>query len=391
MQGIRRRTWAQIDLDAAAHNFKAIKQAADQAALCCVVKANGYGHGAVTLARLYEGLGADFLAVSNIEEALQLRRAKIKLPVLVLGYTPHECAGLLSKYSIIQCVYSYEYAKELSAAAVKADCTVLVHIKLDTGMGRIGFDYRENDDFPEEIIETCNLKGLCVEGIFTHFASADEGDGGDDFTKSQYSRFVFAAKRVEEYCGHRIIRHCANSAAILDHTDMSLDMVRAGIVLYGLAPSDTMRKKLDLKPVMSLKTVVSHVKTIHKGDFVSYGRTFMADRDMTIATLPIGYADGFPRKAGRGYCMTSNGQSLPIIGRVCMDQTMLDVTGTDIKVGDEVTVFGAQCPSTADDLAKAADTINYEIVCAVGERVPRFFVKNGEVVEISDSLCNEAE
>lgn len=391
MNGIRRRTWAQIDLDAAAENFKAVKQAADKAAVCCVIKANGYGHGAVQIGRLYEKLGADFLAVSNIEEALQLRRAGITLPVLILGYTPPECAALLSRHGISQCVYSYEYASALSAAALAEGSRVRVHIKIDTGMGRIGFDCREKDPFPEDAVAACQLSGLLPEGVFTHFASADEGEKGDGFTQAQFERFCKAADRIQAVCETRLIRHCANSAAIFDHKEYHLDMVRAGIVLYGLRPSCEMRSLPHLSPVMSLKSVVSHIKSIKKGDTVSYGRTFTADKDMPVATVPLGYADGFPRLAGGSYSMTVNGREVPIVGRVCMDQIMFDATGADVCVGDVVTVFGSETASSADSLASAADTINYEIVCAVGERVPRFFVSGGTVVEISDNLCNAEE
>lgn len=381
MNGIRRRTWAQIDLDAAADNFAQIR-GATSARVCCVIKANAYGHGAVVLARLYESLHADFLAVSNIEEALQLRRGAIRLPLLILGYTPPECAPLLCDNDISQCVYSAEYAEALSAAAVAAGKDVRVHVKLDTGMGRIGFTERQIADAER----VCRLPGLSPEGVFTHFAVADEGDAGEAFTRLQFDRFQRMSERLTAAAGKKLLRHCANSAALFDYPEFALDMVRAGDVLYGLAPSDKMRHLPALKPVMTLNTVISHVKEIEAGDTVSYGRMYKADKQTKIATVPIGYADGFPRLAGGKYGMLLGDRLVPIAGRVCMDQTMLDVTGTDARVGDVVTVFGGTV-SSADKLAEAAQTINYEIVCAVGERVPRFYVRGGTVVEVCDNLC----
>ena len=382
MNGIRRRTWAQIDLDAAASNFAQIRASA-KTRVCCVIKANAYGHGAVVLARLYESLQADFLAVSNIEEALQLRRGAIRLPLLILGYTPPECAPFLSDNDISQCVYSAAYAEALSAAAVAAGKSVRIHIKLDTGMGRIGFTEREIEDAER----VCRLPGLSPEGVFTHFAVADEGDAGEEFTRLQFDRFCRMSERLVIAAGKKLLRHCANSAALFDYPEFALDMVRAGDVLYGLAPSDAMRHLPELKPVMTLNTVISHVKEIAEGDTVSYGRVYRADKPTKIATVPIGYADGFPRLAGGKYSMRIGDRLVPITGRVCMDQTMLDVTNTDARVGDVVTVFGAD-KATADALAEAAQTINYEIVCAVGERVPRFFVRGGTVVEVCDNLCD---
>lgn len=385
MNGFRRRTWAQIDLDAAIHNYQQVRQATN-AKICCVVKANAYGHGAVQLARLYETLGTDFLAVSNIEEALQLRCAAIRLPLLILGYTPPECAPTLSDNGISQCVYSAEYARSLSAVAVAAGKQVNIHIKLDTGMGRIGFVCRDRD-VPVDALDVCSLPGLCPEGVFTHFAVADEGEKGDAFTRTQFDRFLYAAEKLRQVTERDLLCHCANSAAIFDHPAFHLDMVRAGDVLYGLSPSPDMRHLPTLRPVMTLNTVISHVKEILPGDTVSYGRTFTAQKLTRIATLPIGYADGLPRLAGGRYSMGLGNHIVPITGRVCMDQIMLDVTGTQAKAGDVVTVFGGSDGCSADALAAAASTINYEIVCAVGERVPRFYLRNGIVTEICDRLC----
>lgn len=381
MLGVRKRTWAEIDLDAAKHNFTQVKTAANTA-VCCVVKANGYGHGAVVLSRLFESLGADCLAVSNIEEALQLRRNNISLPILILGYTPCECATLLCKNGITQCVYSLDYAIDLNREAEKNNCVVSVHVKIDTGMGRLGF-IKET-----EASRLTELKSLDITGVFTHFAVADEGEKGKEYTLAQLERFKILANSLEKALDKKLIRHCANSAAIFDYPETHLDMVRAGIVLYGLPPSSEIINKPELKPVMTLKTVISHLKEIEKGDSVSYGRTFTADKKMKVATVPVGYADGFPRRAGGNYSFEVNGKQAALLGRVCMDQIMLDVTDIDVSVGDEVTVFGNN-KATADSLAKVTDTINYEIVCAVGERVPRFYIQNGWVTDIVDNLCDE--
>ncbi|MBQ4333526.1 MAG: alanine racemase [Clostridia bacterium] len=384
------RTWAEVDMQAIRQNFRTIRAGLPASVrLCCVVKANAYGHGVRTLAPLYEQLGADWFAVSNIEEALQLRRYGVTRPVLILGYTPVTCAALLAEEDLSQCVYSAQYGRQLSAAAVAAGVTVKMHIKLDTGMGRLGFQCPgDGEDSVAGAIAVCRLPGLVPEGVFTHFASADEGGAGDAFSRQQADRFIEAINRLMAAGIHFAIRHCANSAALSDHPEFRLDMVRAGIVLYGLQPSGDLRQPMPLQPAMALKSVVSHVKTVAPGATVSYGHTYTADREMTIATVPIGYADGFWRQSGpAGVTLTVRGQRAPILGRVCMDQLMLDVTAIEgVQIGDEVTVFGTAPALTADEMAAANGTINYEIVCAVGERVPRLYVDDGQIVDALDNL-----
>lgn len=396
MQGIRKRTWAEINLDHAAWNYRQIRKAVrPEAKVCCVIKANGYGHNAVRLASLYESLGADFLAVSNLEEALQLRQGQISLPILILGFTPPECAGVLAKQNISQCVYSRSYGEALSQAALSDGVRVKVHIKIDTGMGRIGFQHRGSHSELADALAVCKLPCLKPEGIFTHFAVADENEQGAEFTADQYESFLDAIAQLGCYGVKFALRHCANSAAIFDKPvvedlpDVHLDMVRAGIVLYGLAPSGVTRNLPELKPVMALKSVISHIKTIQAGETVSYGRTYTADSPRTVATVPIGYADGFSRLNGNGNCkMLVREQLCSVIGRVCMDQLMLDITdATGISTGDIVTVFGdANGLTSADRIAARTGTINYEVVCAVGERVPRFFLEDGVPVDVSDSI-----
>ena len=395
MQGIRKRTWAEINLDHAAWNYAQIRKAVRQdARVCCVVKANGYGHNAVRLGRLYETLGADWLAVSNLEEALQLRQGSISLPILILGYTPPECAGVLAKHNISQCVYSRTYGEALSQAAMTEGVQVNMHLKIDSGMGRIGFQHRGGHSELSDALAVCRLPSLKTQGIFTHFAVADEGADGDDFTLRQYRNFVEAFTWLEERGIRFALKHCANSAAIFDQPaandlpNVHLDMVRAGVVLYGLKPSEQVRNLPELRPVMALKSVISHIKTIAPGDSVSYGRTYIADSPRRIATVPIGYADGFWRLNSKNCKMLVRDRLCPLVGRVCMDQLMLDITGADdLTVGDIVTVFGDETGlCSADLIAANTGTINYEVVCAVGERVPRFFIQDGLPVEVSDNI-----
>ena len=277
----------------------------------------------------------------------------------------------------------------IAAVAVEHGVTVKIHVKLDTGMGRLGFQVPgEGEDSVDGAVAVCRLPGLEPEGIFTHFASADEGAVGDDFSNRQVDLFVSAINELKAAGITFPLRHCANSAALSDHPECRMDMVRAGIVLYGLQPSGDLRQPLPLVPAMSLKSVVSHVKTVAPGATLSYGRTFVAPHQMRIATVPIGYADGFWRQnSPAGVTLTLRGQRAPILGRVCMDQLMLDVTHIpDVAMGDEVTVFGTAPALTAEELAQANGTIGYEVVCGVGERVPRLYVENGHNVDLLDNL-----
>ena len=390
MKEILRRTWAEIDLDALARDFRAVRQAANaQAKVCCVVKADAYGHGAVRMAREFEELGADWFAVSNLEEALQLRLGQIQKPVLVLGYTPPEEAAALAKYHISQCVYSLEYARELSHYAVEAGVTVKIHVKIDTGMSRLGFYYQDisrDEATVQEVKAACTLPGLYPEGIFTHFAVSDEGKEGDAFTMRQFGCFK---EMIES------LRHCANSAAVFDYPLSHLDMVRAGIVIYGLYPSGELRSRPALEPVLSLKSVVSHVKTVKPGATISYGRKFTADREMKVATVPVGYADGYPRiLSTKGAQVLIGGKRCTILGRICMDQLMADVSDLpEVQVGDTVTLIGrdGQEAISADELASLEGSINYEVVCGLSKRVPRVYLKHGKVDSIYNALLGEED
>lgn len=397
MKEILRRTWAEIDLDALANNFEAVRRSADpRAKLCCVVKADAYGHGAMRMARELEALGADWFAVSNLEEALQLRLAGIRQPVLVLGFTPAEEAKSLAEYHISQCVYSPEYARQLSRYAEAAGVTVKIHVKVDTGMSRLGFyfqDINRDEEAVREIRDACTLPGLEPEGIFTHFAVSDGGQAGDPFTMRQFGCFKEMIEALLREDVAFAVRHCANSAAVFDYPLSHLDMVRAGIVLYGLYPSEDLRNRPDLRPVLSLRSVVSHVKTLKAGATVSYGRDFTADREMTVATVPVGYADGYPRiLSPKGAQVLIDGKRCPILGRICMDQMMVDVSHLEqVEIGSIVTLIGQDGKEeiTADELAEREGTINYEVVCGLSKRVPRVYLKNGKIDGIYNQLLQE--
>ena len=382
MDILQKRTWAQIDLDAAAHNFKEIRRyVGNRSMVCCVIKADAYGHGAVRMAEEYEALGADWLALSNIEEALQVRRAGIKLPLLVLGYTPAEAADVLAENDIAQCAYSAEYCAALSENAVKSGVKVKIHVKVDTGMSRLGFyfqDIERDKEAVSVVAEACRRPGLIPEGIFTHFAVADGGENGKAFTLKQFSCFMALIAELEKQGITFKIHHCANSGAILDYPEMHLDMVRAGVILYGMEPSLSVEHHADFRPVLSLYSVISHVKEIEPGSDISYDRTFTAKERMRVATIPVGYGDGYPRSlSNKGYVLI-HGKKAPIRGRVCMDQFMVDVTEIpEAKEGDPVTLLGkdgSEC-ITMEELGELSGRFNYEFACLITPRVPRICIQ----------------
>lgn len=390
LQPHQKRTWASIDLDAAKYNYQTVRNRLEKGTkLCCVVKANGYGHGAVQLSKLYEKLGADYLAVSNIEEAIQLRNSNITLPILILGYTDPHCAFELATHKITQCVFSYSYGELLSKHAVEQGVVVKIHVKIDTGMGRIGFQCDNNELYFAE--QVCRMQGLICEGIFTHFASADEGENGKDYTFSQFDKFMIAIKHLESRGIKFSIKHCSNSAAIFDYPEMHLDMVRAGVVLYGLQPSKTLQNPSSLHPIMTLKTIIDHIKTVNPGKYVSYGREYKTARSVRVATIPIGYADGLLRLNNKSRMLVEvEGSLAPVIGRVCMDQCMIDVSSIPTaKVNSKVTIYGTIGEVSIEQIAKANGITNYEIICAIGERVPRVYKENNQIVFIADNIIGK--
>lgn len=374
------RTWAEIDTDALIHNFDIIKSEAEGTRIMAVVKADAYGHSVQIAAPLLQEHGADAFAVSNIEEAVILRGCGIIKPILILGYTPVSSAEKLAQADIIQSVYSAEYAAALSVEAQKAGVKIKIHIKLDTGMSRLGFDCRDDRlNGIDEAVKAAALNGFIFDGIFTHFAVSDRSESEEDgFTDEQYSRFIKAVGHFRKNGLEPNFCHCCNSAAFCLDSGKHLDMCRTGIILYGLTPSPTLKLKEDFLPVMTLKSVISMVKTIKKGNTVSYGRTYTAEKDIKVATVTAGYADGYPRALSGKGSVIINGRRAPIIGRVCMDQFAVNVTDIpDVKAGDEVILFGKELSVT--ELADICGTINYELVCGISPRVPRIPVnKNTE-------------
>lgn len=370
-----RRTWAEINIPALIHNFNLIKAQIGEAKTMAVVKANAYGHSAKDVAPILEKSGADYFAVSNLNEALQLKEYGIKKPILILGYTPVNYAKVLAENGIIQAAYSPEYAKALSKEAEIAGVTVPVHIKLDTGMGRLGFNAKTDDfiDF-DEVLSVYSLKGLKVEGIFTHMPSADsKAENDKEYTDRQINYFKNAVEKIQAAGYDTGLVHCANSAGVILGGKVKLDLCRPGIILYGLSPSDEVTFD-GLFPVMSLKSVVSMVKTVNAGDYLGYSRTFRANKTMKIATVTAGYADGYPRLLSNVGEVILGGTRVPIVGKICMDQFMVDVSNIDnVEIGQEVLLFGPELP--VDEIAKKSGTINYEIICGVSPRVPRVIIK----------------
>lgn len=386
MSEFLKRTWAEIDLDAITHNYHAIRGSLSaDCRLMAVVKADAYGHGDIYVAQTLQDAGADWFGVSNLEEAIRLRQAGITRPMLILSYTPPEEAANLSRYDITQTVISGEYAAALNKAAAQANVTVAVHIKLDTGMSRVGFFYHhEQVDAAtiDEVAAVCELSHLTAQGIFTHFATADEQDG-EAATRRQHALFTDAVARLEQRGFTFALKHCANSAATLRFPDLHMDMVRPGIILYGLAPAPWMKGLLPLVPAMSLKTVVSLVKDVPAHTCVSYGHTYRTEKPARIATVPIGYADGYPRSLSNAARMAVEGQFVPLIGRVCMDQCLLDVTDVPtVTEGMTVTVFGRDGDAVlpVEEVAALWGAINYEAVCLIGKRVPRIFYRGGVLI-----------
>ncbi|MBZ2176021.1 alanine racemase [Schnuerera sp. xch1] len=381
-----RPAWAEINLDNLAHNIKEVRKNTREGTLVtAVVKANAYGHGSIKAAETFLQNGGDRLAVATLSEGIEIRNANIDVPILILGYTPQSQFSLAIKYDITQAIYNYESAKSFSEAAINLGKTGIIHLKIDSGMGRIGF--LPTDESMEQIIKISKLPNIKIEGAFTHFATADEAD--KTYTRLQYKRFSTFIERIEKRGISIPIKHISNSAAIIDFPEYNLDMVRAGIILYGFYPSDEVNKnKVKLKPAMNLKAKISNIKTVTEGTGISYGQIFVTKRKSKIATIPIGYADGFTRLLTSKGEVYIKGKRAPIVGKICMDQCMIDVTDIeDVAIGDEVILFGyEEGYPHVNELAETLGTINYEIVCMVGRRVPRVYFQNGEIIQIDDYL-----
>lgn len=380
------RVYARIDLDAIAANMERMKQNLHaDTKMMAVIKADGYGHGAVPIAQMLEPV--DYIwgfAVATLDEAVVLRSEGVQKPILVLGCVfPDQYMEML-KYDIRMNVYTEEMAEAISQMASREGMTAYMHIKLDTGMARLGFE--SSMASVEAISRIAKMKNVCMEGIFTHFAKADETD--KSFTKKQLQDFQWVTERLKERKVTFVYEHCANSAAIIDIPEAKFNLVRAGIATYGLYPSDEVNKKnVVLKPALALKSHVAFVKEIPEGTPISYGGTYVSEDVMKIATIPVGYADGYPRNLSNiGYVLI-RGKKAPIVGRVCMDQFMVDVTHIDgVNFGDNVTLIGKDGNESiiVEELSGLSGRFPYEFICDLGKRIPRVFVRNGKVAEQVD-------
>lgn len=378
MDAQMKRTWAEVDFDKLAHNYHALRGLAPAGTKYLgLVKADAYGHGAVPVAKKLEELGADYLGVACLDEAIEVREAGVKTPILILGCTASIYAAELVKYNITQACYDLEYAKELSAGAQKAGGTITVHIQCDTGMTRLGFMCHEDtmEKSASEIIEAVKLPGLKAEGIFTHFS---DSDGSEEYTMLQFGRFQDIIQRVRDLGYEFEIRHCANSAATLLYPATYLDMIRPGIVQFGHFPDAKMDHALcDLVPVLELKSRVATVRDVPANTPVSYGRTNTLTRPSRLAVIPVGYGDGFCRGFSNKLTVLINGKKLPIVGRICMDMCMVDVTDApDVKEGDVAILYGSD--GTNDQPVEAGaeimNTISYELLCVLTKRIPRIYL-----------------
>lgn len=373
---VSRPVWAEINLDNIIHNYREVRRLVNKKVqVMTIVKANAYGHGAVKVAGALDKAGADCFGVALMNEAVQLRTAGINKPILILGWTPQEDYERALNYGITLTVFSLQEAEILSRIAVERRTKATVHLKIDTGMGRLGLNPGETGI--RDAVAIMSLPGLFVEGVFTHLAKADEKD--KSYTHRQIRLFGEFVKETESAAGKKFtIKHAANSAAVIDHPEAHFDLVRPGIMLYGLKPSDEVNLHiLELRPALALRGRISHVKHVPSGISVSYGGRFVTSRESVIATLPLGYADGYSRLLSQKAFVIHQDQRVPIVGRVCMDQLMFDATDLthEVRQGDVVTLIGTDNDNSisVDELAGILGTINYEITCMISARVPRVY------------------
>ena len=382
MESTLKRTWAEIDIDALKHNYRTLrKKVGEKVKFLGVVKADAYGHGSVVVARTLEKEGADYLAVSSIDEAMELRVNGIKMPILILGHTPKEQVERLIEYDITQAVSCKAKAIQYSDEASRLGRELKIHIKVDTGMSRLGFLCNEDyfDTGVDGICEALNMPGLSAEGIFTHFAVSDEtGDEYSAYTKHQFKLFCDVIEAVEAKWGRKFaIRHCANTGAVARYPETYLDMVRPGLLLYGYGE---FAEELNLKPVMTLKTTVSTIKIYPKDTAISYGGIYKTTDQTRVGVVPYGYADGFFRCLSTKYSLLTEDGPARVLGKICMDMCMIDLTNKpDVDVGSEVEIFGNN--NSIDGMAAMAGTIPYELTCAVSKRVPRTYIEDGKIID----------
>ena len=382
------RAWAEVNLDNISHNIHEIRRITNKKAeIMGVVKADAYGHGVLEVTRTLIAGGVTRLAVSMLDEAIQLRKNGIYVPILVLNYTDPARSEEIIINDVTQTVFSHDLARALSDAAVKLKRSIKIHIKIDTGMARVGF--MPGYSAVKNVVEISQLPGIIIEGLFTHFASADEKD--KSYTYMQFERFVSICSELNRIGIFIPIKHVCNSAAIIEYPEMHLDMVRPGIIQFGLYPSCEVDKtKIDLRPAMTLKANIIHVKDVEKDTCISYGRIFTTKCDSRIATIPIGYADGYTRLLGNKGKVLINGEIAPVVGRICMDQCMVDITRMtkEVCVGDEVVLFGTQGDKEirVEDVAEQMETVNYEVICLIGKRIPRVYIQDGKVSNVLNYL-----
>lgn len=370
MNDLQKRTWAEIHLDRLEHNYRALRALAPNSKFTGLVKANAYGHGAIPVAKKLEALGADYLAVACIDEAIDLREAGIAMPILILGNTDPAYTRELIGYDLTQTVYDAALAQRFSDRAGKLGKTLRCHMKVDTGMSRLGILCEEGCGSIDTLEGMYRLPNLAWEGIFMHFADADTCPA---YSHMQSQRFRGVLSALEERGITFPIRHCCAGAATILYPEMHLDMIRPGIPLYGLYPDPSTHGKIELQPVMELKTHIISLKWLPAGTCVSYGRTYTLERDSLVAVVPVGYADGLHRTLSSRMEMLVRGKRVPQVGRICMDMCMLDVTDVPgAAPGDTVTIFGDGVP--LQTLADTAGTITYELMCAVAPRVPRIYL-----------------
>lgn len=381
------RVYAAVDLDAILYNMEQMKNnIAPDAKIMGIIKTDGYGHGAVPIGRELEKLDYVFgYGVASAEEAFILRKAKLEKPILILGYTFPYCYEELIKRKIRPAVFKYDMLEELAGCASKLGVRAKIHIKVDTGMSRVGIF--PDDAGLEFVKKALSYDSIEVEGAFTHFAKADEAD--KSFAKKQLDQISQFFRRIEKELGYRIpVKHCSNSAGIIELKEANMDMVRAGISMYGLWPSNEVNRDIiPLKPALSLKSRIVYIKQVEKGMPVSYGSTYVTEKKMRIATIPIGYGDGYPRGlSNKGYVLI-RGKKAPVLGRICMDQFMVDVDNIpEAAEGDEVTLIGRDGKEqiTMEELGDISGRFNYELACGLSKRIPRVYIKQGEIIGSKD-------
>jgi alanine racemase len=380
-----RPAWAEVELEALAHNIREVRRLIHKdSMILAVVKADAYGHGAVKSSKILLENGADMFGVARLNEALELRNAGIDAPILNLGYTPENQYENLIRRDITATIYTLNQALSLDKTATKIGSKAVIHIKIDSGMNRIGF--QPNNDTIRAITRISSLPNIELEGIFTHFAVSDIVD--KTYTHKQFELFMWVLDELKARGVEPHIRHVSNSAAIIDLPEYSLDMVRPGIMLYGYEPSEEVDlSRVSLKPAMALKASISNVKVVSEGIGISYGLTYKTKRPSIIGTIPIGYADGYRRALSNRGWVDFHGEVAPIVGRVCMDQCMIDLTDVDgAEIGEEVTLFGGGCAPSVEEMARMLDTIPDEVISAIARRVPRVYLKSGKIIETRDYL-----